>query len=507
MRRHHPRPLVPVLILLCVAGMPARAGWEYHGSAGLNLGRTDNPAFEGGCNPNYTPGSPLCLFPKDDPRYDPIVCEPTISGDAVSGDYTGNVLLTGIMSGTWAGSMFDLVYTPGFYLYSVGDLNEISHAFLTRWSHETGPRGDVVLSEDFSYTPEQEVDPNALAEGRVLLNRTDRLTNDARVGYDYETTARTRLGTAYRYSIRSFGSERFTDSASHNVGLRFTGRFTTRASIGVGYDISAYEFDDGTNPAAFNTFGSGGVIDPARDPGAPPPRDPSPSPIPAPAPIPTPSPLPPTTLAASSSTAGLVTPLSTNVQTAFMGWGYDTTETEPLTRPRPGRPGRDRRRGVSLSLNGGMARLEAPDAEDGTVTSPYVDTSIAWHTLPLSATLGYLRGLTDGGGAFANAETQNIFGDFRLHVAREWTGILAGSYLVNEQIEFGTAGSLGDAKVRTISTRAGMEYDLNEHWILNGNLTWYHQEICGDPCAVAGRTGIPELSTFRLFTGFVWYTD
>ena len=79
--------------------------------------------------------------------------------------------------------------------------------------------------------------------------------------------------------------------------------------------------------------------------------------------------------------------------------------------------------------------------------------------------------------------------------------------LVNEQVEFGEEGSLGDAKVRTISTRAGVDYDLSDRWVLTGSMTWFHQEICGDPCAVAGRMGIPELSTFRIVAGIVWYSE
>ncbi|MGH9867855.1 MAG: hypothetical protein ACREAA_06800 [Candidatus Polarisedimenticolia bacterium] len=464
MRSHSTRALTVTLALLVAVG-PVGAGWEYSGSAGFDGGRADNPAFEGGCNPNYNPSSPLCALPTTDPRYNPAVCEPTISGDAINGDYTGHVGLAGLISGTWAGTAFDLLYAPGFYVYQTGDLNQLSHMLLSKWIHETSPRGTFVLSEDFSYTPEQVVDPNALAEGRVLLNRTTRTTNDTRVGYEHEAGPRTTLGAAYRYSIRSFGAEPYTDSQSNNVGLRFTGRVSSRTSLGVGYDFSGFAFEDGINPAAVNAG------------------------------------------ADAPSTAGLETPVGTYIQQGWVGWGYDSTETEELRRPRPGRPGRERRRGSVLRLAGGWGRLTAPDAQDGTYSAPYVDGSFAWHTLPVSATIGYLRGLTDGGGAFSNAETQNIYADMRMHIAREWIGILSGSYLVNEQVEFGEEGSLGDSKVRTISTRAGVDYDLGEHWVLTGSMTWFHQEICGDPCALSGHMGIPELSTFRIVAGFVWYSD
>jgi hypothetical protein len=514
MRRPYKRGAILALAALLLLPVPASAGWERFGSAGVNFGRTDNPAFEGGCNPNYNPGSSLCSLPRDDPRYDPVVCESTLSGDAIQGNFTGTVLLTGGLLGTWGGTTFDLVYTPGFYLYETGDLNKLSHALLSKWTHKTGPRGTFMLSEDFSYTPEQEVDPNALSEGRVLLQRTTRTTNDFRTGYETETTARTSLAGLYRWSVREFGSERFTDAVNHDVGLKFTGRFNSRTALSVGYGFGTYAFDDGINPSAVFQAGttSGAFIDTHRsghDPDDDPFPDPGPLPLPDPDPDPDdPSPDPsPDPSDDFSSFEGLATPLDTVLHQAWIGYTYDTTEAQALTRPRAGRPARERRRGITLGLSAGYHRLMAPDSDEGTRSSPYLDGAFSWHTPPVSSTFGYMRGLTDGGGAFSNAETQNIYADFRLHVASNWGAILSGSYLVNERVEFGPAGSLGDDRVRTISTRAGMEYDLSERWILNGAVSWFHQEICGDPCSVLGRTGIPELSAYRISTGITWITD
>ncbi|HKY33484.1 MAG TPA: hypothetical protein VJV23_13200 [Candidatus Polarisedimenticolia bacterium] len=512
-RLRHASRFTLLLILLCAAGRPAAAAaWDYYGLLGLTLGRTDNPAFEGGCNPNYTPTASVCALPADDPRYDPLVCEPEIRSDAISGDITGSVQLTGGLSGTWAAGVFDLIYAPSFHIYQTGDLNELGHALLAKWRADPSPRATWGLSEDFTYTPEQEVDPNALSEGLVLLNRTTRSTNDFRASYDFETTPRTTLGGLYRWHVRSFGAERFIDSSNHNVGLRFTGRFNTRTSLGLGYEVGQFDFGDGLNPAAQRLASTSAAENHNRgrgdddeeddeedDDGPFPPRVPLPPPPPEPVPVDPTDPI---------SLAGLETPLGTVRHQAYLGYVYDTTEAEQLARPRPGRPPRERRRGVTLGLQAGYHRLIAPDAEeDGERSAPYIDGSVAWHAAALSTTMGYVRGLSDGGGAFANAESQNVYADMRFRIGTQWRADVAGSYLVHERIEFSRLGSLGDDKVRTFTARTGLGYDLSETWLMNGTLTYYRQEICGDPCSVIGHTGIPELSTYRFAVGLTWLAD
>lgn len=242
------RHLLPILILCCFAtGTLLAAGvWDFHGGAGLNAGRVDNPGFVGRNNPSYDPNAPEC--DPNDVAYDPKanVCDKRISGTRRRSDTNGSLRVTGGVSGQWAATRFNLTYSPFATLYqNQSELSQVSHNLNSNWNHAYTARSTLNMDALVNYTPEQDVDPNGQSTNRIYVGRTDQLSGGLRAAYAFAATAKTTISGSYRYAVRTYGSDEFVDSTTQNAGVTWRRRVTARSFLQSGYEYGQFLYGDG----------------------------------------------------------------------------------------------------------------------------------------------------------------------------------------------------------------------------------------------------------------------
>jgi len=217
--------------------------WSFHGGAGVNVGRTDNPEFLSRTNPNYDPNSPKC--DPNDPSYDPnaSVCQPTTSSTSRQGTVTGSIALNGGLAGTWVTTAFDVSYAPSVNYYADrSGLDNASHRLTSSWRHDYSPRASLDLNEFLTYTPEQNLDPNQLQGNNVLVQRTRTTTSNFRGVFAFEKSEKTTLTWTYRYQERAFSSDDYVDNASHAASMDYRRRIGRRSSFNTGYEYGLFSY-------------------------------------------------------------------------------------------------------------------------------------------------------------------------------------------------------------------------------------------------------------------------
>lgn len=242
------RLLLPMVILgfLATGSLYAAGVWDFTGGAGLNAGRTDNPGFVGTENPDYDPGAPQCDPNSGNYKPNASVCQKELSASDRRSDTNMSLRMTGGITGTWAATRFDLTYSPfANYYYDQSDLSQVSHNLNSNWHHSYTSRSTLTMNALASYTPEQDIDPNAHSTNRVFVNQTDQLNSGLRATYSYAASAKTTISGNYRYVVRTYGSDDYVDNTTHSLGVTWRRQTTSRSFVQSSYEYGQFLYSDG----------------------------------------------------------------------------------------------------------------------------------------------------------------------------------------------------------------------------------------------------------------------
>ncbi len=162
-----------------------------------------------------------------------------------SGSLTGGLQLRGGLAATWRSSRFDVLYSPSADFYEQEDLDRVSHSLSSSWRHDYSPRGAILVTEDATYTPEQNLDPNRLDDGGVLVRRTRAASSRFTGEFAFQRTPRTRLLWRYRHSLRAYDAGELIDSSRHDAGFGLQRGFARHGFLRAGYEYALYRFSGG----------------------------------------------------------------------------------------------------------------------------------------------------------------------------------------------------------------------------------------------------------------------
>ena len=371
------RRLLPILIPGCLAtsSLLASGTWDFHGGAGMNAGRVDNPGFVDSDNPKYDPNSPKC--DPNDAAYDPDanVCQKRTSDSSRRSTTTGFLRMMGGVSAQWPSTRFDITYSPfASYYYDQSELSQVSHNLNSTWQHAYSARTTLNIDAIASYTPEQEVDPNGQSTNRVYVNQTNQMAAGYRAGYAYAVSAKTTISGTYRYATRTFGDDDYVDNSTHNAGVTWRRRIGSRSFIQTGYEYGQFLYGDGPS-----------TNDP-NDPNAIRSRD-----------------------------------LDSSHHQASVGYGVDLG------------------RHFKVSANAGYNILQPLDSRFDSTSGLYLNGQADWTGTKLAVSTGYVHSLSDGAGAFANSEADSMRANLRYAFTPTISADLSAARNVNERITAGTS--------------------------------------------------------------------
>jgi hypothetical protein len=153
-------------------------------------------------------------------------------------------------------------------------------------------------------------------------------------------------------------------------------------------------------------------------------------------------------------------------------------------------------RGFTLNINAGYNIVVPVRTELESFSGLYTDTSLGWSGTRFSTVGGYVRALTDGGGAFSNAQSEVIHATARAAFTKSFSGDLAVSRNAHTRLAQGTAG--GEETVRSLNGRASLNYSFARDWAVN--VGWTHYRQGGGS---AGGTA-PDVRASRYSAGISW---
>lgn len=417
------RHLIPILILWCftTSTLPAAGVWKFHGGAGLNAGRTDNPGFVGTKNTSYDPGAPEC--DPNDLAYDPkaTVCNKQLSATRRRSDTTGSLRLTGGATGQWAATRFNVAYSPFATLYhNQTELSQVSHNVNSTWNHSYTAKSTINMDAIVNYTPEQDVDPNAQSTNRVYVNQTDQLSGGFGAGYAFAASAKTTISGLYRYVVRAYGSDEFVDSTTHNIGVNWRRRVTARSFVQSSYDYGQFLYGDGP-PIP-------------KDPNVP--RDPN---------------------------AIRSRDFDSSHHQASIGYGLEFG------------------RGFKLTADAGYNMLQPVDSHLDSTSGLYLNGQADWAGTKIAAGAGYVQSLASGSGAFANAKAESLRANLRYAFTPKVSSDISVARNVNERVANGT--NQGNDTVRTLYARAAVNWVFAAAWSANASFARFVQDQNGQGTA------------------------
>lgn len=412
--------LLPLILFLCclaTGSLFAANVWDFHGGAGINAGRADNPGFYGVENPDYDPNDPRCDPNSASPNPNADVCRKEIAASRRRSATNGSLRVTGGVSANWASTRFDLTYSPfASYYYDQSELSQVSHNLNSMWNHAYTARSTLDMNALVNYTPEQDIDPNAQTTNRVYVNQTNQLAGGFRAGYNFAASAKTTVSGSYRYAVRTYGADNFVDSTTHGAGLNWRRRVTARSFVQTGCEYARFVYGDGPSVAK--------VAGTPRDPNAIRSRD-----------------------------------FDASHEQASVGYGIDVG------------------RSLRMTANAGYNFLQPADARLERSSGLYLNAEADWNGTRLSGAAGYVHSLAGGSGVFTNSRADSMRANLRYAFTPTLSSETSVARNVNERVASGSNQS--NESVRTIYARTALNWVFAEGWSANLSYSRFTQDQNG----------------------------
>jgi hypothetical protein len=419
----------------------AQGAWDLFSRILLTGGRAENPRF----------------------------LDPNQPSSARRAQTNGAMGLTLGASGTWERTELELAYSPNGEFYEDSDLSRLRHDLAFSWLHRYTPRFSVRILENFSYSPERSADPNIAGLGSAIAPGTNTLTSEFTETLVFRATEKSTLAWILRDTERVFSAEQYLDTSRRGVGFEYARRFGQRVTLSSGYEFATFAFRDGVNS-------------PATSP---------PGPSPSPAPDPNDKdfckqfPLDPNCILPLSMAATVAAPVAEDLgadrHRAYVGYLLHI-------------PG-----GFHFALDGGYDLLLFHAGDQGSLTRPFVKSTIGWSGSRLWTRLGYVQGLDEGGGVLANAELRRGHAEARVQFSRNtFLEVLASHESLRS---LGVAGSPSGSALNTFRGGTTFGYRLPRDWVLFATFGQDRQRATGTgPIA-------PEIRANRYAIGSSWSFD
>lgn len=197
----------------CIAALTtggALATWEFNGSAGLIQSWSENTTFS------------------------------AVSGN---GDAITSLRLTGEVVETGPQSDFRLSYTPSAQFYrDQTSLNYVGHAGRASYLYRFSDRNSVTLTDQFVYTPDQELDPQAYQSHLLYTSYGGRRTNLGAATWRHTLTPSSTFYADLRFQYRSFVDPSLIDNAGLSSSLRWERNLSPRTIFDMGFSSSWNRF-------------------------------------------------------------------------------------------------------------------------------------------------------------------------------------------------------------------------------------------------------------------------
>lgn len=367
------------------------------------------------------------------------------------GQMTGTSRLRFGARSRWERTDFEFTYSPYGEIYEESDLNQLSHALGLSWAHRYTPRLSLSVKEDFNYNPRLPTDPNATGSGGALVSDSSIVGNDFNQTLSYRTTQKSSLAWTYRNIARIYSSDQLLDTSVNALGMEYSRTFGRHVGVSTGYELGLYSFHDGLPPPvtpAMKDFCKKTPLDPN----------------------------------CTSLVAAAAQPPAEDQgfdrHRAYAGYAYDFPA------------------GLHFAFDGGYDFLEFRQSEFGSVSEPFVRSSLGWNGTRVHISLGYEQGLDEGGGILTGAELKRGRAEGNIRITDSASLDLSVSRDVRKSLD-NDAVSAGTT-LTTLRGGALFTYELTRTWALIAFYT-------NDWQTATGTSAVPtESRASRFSLGASW---